>query len=99
MQSYNNVLSMMASIKSGSHIKVTIRSAMAKLNRRKLEARRRREFVAMAKQTSKFPSEPKTQTIALIVISKIPTAMGRKQLFTFFDDSFMMSSRLMYCTA
>ena len=61
LQSYKNVLWMINSIKSGSHIKVTITSAIAKLNRRLLEARRRWEFVAMAKQTSKFPSDPKTQ--------------------------------------
>ena len=34
LQSYKNVIWMINSIKSGSHIKVTIRSAIAKLNRR-----------------------------------------------------------------
>ena len=34
LQSYKNVLWMINSIKSGSHIKVTFKSAIAKLNRR-----------------------------------------------------------------
>ena len=41
------------------------------------------------KQTSKFPSDPKTQTIALTKISGIPWAIEREQLFA--DEPFMLS--------
>ena len=51
----------------------------------------------MAKQTSKFPSDPRTLMVALIAISGIPWAMGREQLFAFSDDSFMLSFGLMHC--
>ena len=67
-----NVLWIIASRGSGSHPKVTIRSAIAKLNKRQFEARRRREFIVIATQTSKFPSDPRTHMVALIAISGIP---------------------------
>ena len=44
----------------------------------------------MAKQTSTFPSDSKTQTIALTKISGIPWAIGREQLFVFADETFML---------
>lgn len=41
-------------------------------------------------QGRELPSDHRTQTIALIVISSITWANGRKQLFVFADETFML---------
>ena len=58
--------------KRGSHIVVTSKSAIAKLNRRKFDGRRRRGYVTTATQTSKLPSVPKTLTKAFVEIRATP---------------------------
>ena len=52
----------------------------------------------MARQTRRFPIDPRTHMIKLIAISGIPWAGGSEQLFAFSNDSFMFSSGLMHCT-
>ena len=74
----------------GLHIKASIRLVIAKLNRRQSEDRRWREFVAIAKQTRKFPGDPKTPTIALTVSSGILWVYGREQLIASAHETFML---------
>ena len=44
----------------------------------------------MVKQISKFPSDTKTQTIALTAISGIPCSIGREQQLAFAADATFM---------
>ena len=71
-QRFWNVLLARLATTKGSHTMVTSKSAIAKLNRRKFDGRRRRGFVATATQTSKLPNVPNTPTIAFVEIRAIP---------------------------
>lgn len=71
-QSSKNVFLPRSTKNTGSHIMVMIKSAMAKLHRRKFEPRRSFGLVRTAAQTSMFPIVPSKLTKALIAMRAVP---------------------------